>query len=421
VVGPRAPNDEVMALPERHSAAREAADLVTMVERAPQRWRNRPRPGPDSTVRPPRRAASPPGSRRTPGAGTFPRNARAVLEHDAGCPHGERRCVADTTWYRSARRGIGLCRGRLRAWASASACCWIVSAPLRIRGIMTPATRPAGALRAAASAFIKSGHLRSSRRGATVPFVLVDVQRGSRCRWSPPSALRSCSRHDPLRAACLPPPSSRARSPWDAGQPDLAAKLPAALGQQRQRARARAADFSRAVRRSRRSASSQSARSEPFTSPAGAHELTDEAEEARRRPGAQPGRSHRRGGPVPRRVRGSCGWVSRISAASLTHWGDSTSRFREPPWSAPGPAMLEHAMIFFSIRRGRPSPGPRGPLGGPPLEMGNSRPRHPARAVKRKVQAARWPGNHRVDAAVNPTCSSVGASSQPKVPPKGRP
>jgi hypothetical protein len=38
---------EVMALPERQSAARETATLVAVVERAPQcRW-NRPRPGPD--------------------------------------------------------------------------------------------------------------------------------------------------------------------------------------------------------------------------------------------------------------------------------------------------------------------------------------------------------------------------------------
>jgi hypothetical protein len=44
---PVRPMMEVMALPERHSAAREAADLVTMVERASQRRRNRPRPGPD--------------------------------------------------------------------------------------------------------------------------------------------------------------------------------------------------------------------------------------------------------------------------------------------------------------------------------------------------------------------------------------
>jgi hypothetical protein len=41
------PMMEVMALPERQPAAREAAALVAMVERAPQCGRNRPRPGPD--------------------------------------------------------------------------------------------------------------------------------------------------------------------------------------------------------------------------------------------------------------------------------------------------------------------------------------------------------------------------------------
>jgi hypothetical protein len=44
---PVRPMMEVMALTERQPAAREATALVTMVERAPQCRRNRPRPGPD--------------------------------------------------------------------------------------------------------------------------------------------------------------------------------------------------------------------------------------------------------------------------------------------------------------------------------------------------------------------------------------
>ena len=73
---------EVMALPERHSAAREAADLVTMLERAAQgRW-NRARPGPDLHGAPllvvphhhPARVARQPLRR-------FRGNARPVLEH----------------------------------------------------------------------------------------------------------------------------------------------------------------------------------------------------------------------------------------------------------------------------------------------------------------------------------------------------
>ena len=43
----RRPVTHVMSLPDQHPAAREAAAPVPMLERAPQRWRDRARAGPD--------------------------------------------------------------------------------------------------------------------------------------------------------------------------------------------------------------------------------------------------------------------------------------------------------------------------------------------------------------------------------------
>ena len=53
-----------------------------------------------------------------------------------------------------------------------------------------------------------------------------------------------------------------------------------------------------------------------------------------------------------------------------------------------GRAMWGRAMIFGSVLPGRPSRGPCGPLGWRPLEAVDPRRRHPAGAVKWKVQAA---------------------------------
>lgn len=54
--------------------------------------------------------------------------------------------------------------------------------------------------------------------------------------------------------------------------------------------------------------------------------------------------------------------------------------------------MRGRAMILRSVPRGWQSRCPRGPLGQRPLEAVDLRPRHPAGAVKRKVQAEpHWP------------------------------
>jgi hypothetical protein len=69
------PVTDVMSLPERESAAREAAAAVPVMKRAPQRRGNGAGCGPRSPRRDRyHRAASPPGWHRTPGAVAFPRN-----------------------------------------------------------------------------------------------------------------------------------------------------------------------------------------------------------------------------------------------------------------------------------------------------------------------------------------------------------
>jgi hypothetical protein len=56
-------------------------------------------------------------------------------------------------------------------------------------------------------------------------------------------------------------------------------------------------------------------------------------------------------------------------------------------------------MIFGSVPRDRQSQRPCGPLGRRPLEAADPRPRHPVGAVKRKLQPAARPDDHRVDLA----------------------
>jgi hypothetical protein len=83
--------------------------------------------------------------------------------------------------------------------------------------------------------------------------------------------------------------------------------------------------------------------------------------------------------------------------------------------------MRGRAMIFGSVPRGRQSQRPCGPLGRRPLEAADPRPRHPAGAVKRKLQPAARPDDHRVDRArhrplTSESIRSLSVSSAQMVP-----
>ena len=345
-----------MPLAERQPAAREAATLIPVVERAPQCRRNRPGPSPDlHECARPRRAASPLGSRRTPGAGTFlqKRTARPrgrTGRADPGPPapwrrHGPRPGTARPE-RRDRARGA---RAASASRASASACCWAMVGRSAIgsakRGAApSPRARWYSVSRAAASAFMSSApdlRLQSPAKHHGTVVVLVDVQRPARVLSLGLPGLglaihAAPAAHDPLdvggRTGAPHPEQPRfgLRSS-DTGQgPDLGVRqLPTreSLGQERQRRRGRAPRGpSPGPRPGRvRSASSASGRRSGTRYPSRRGRRTRGSGRGggRWRPRDAPTarRSRRRGGPVPQRVPG---WVS-------GWWGCLASGF---PWRA---------------------------------------------------------------------------------------
>ena len=266
----------VMAATEQREVrerGRAALRPVTEVMALAERGRRSPgsgSPGPDGGARaatpaessgsgprprrcaPPRRAASPPGSHRTPGAATFPRERGPLLEHGlAGLrpdpPAPRRRHGPPPGTARPARRDRARGGGPLSASrASASACC---CARRRRRG--GPAIwRDARPLVQRLARRVQRPHEQGARLGLQPPaehhhavLVLVDVERSgpraaaSRLRASAfgpraASPARSARRGRPC------PPRPTAEQPrlglrrGDAGQgPDLGVgELPAGEG-----------------------------------------------------------------------------------------------------------------------------------------------------------------------------------------------
>ena len=184
----------------------------------------------------PRRAASPPGSRRTPGAATFPRERAPRPRGRTGrAASGSASAVASTwttTWYRSpgAPGSSPWSRAASASRASASACCWAIvgrSADGSAAGSLKRVTSRSPRLRwyrvsrAAASAFMNRAPTSGSSRprSTTVPSSSwwTCTARPACCRLvSRASALRSMQRQPrTMRStwAAVPPrptPSNRA-------------------------------------------------------------------------------------------------------------------------------------------------------------------------------------------------------------------
>ena len=305
---------EVMALPERQPAAREAAALVAVVERAPQCRRNRPGPGPDLHGAPvlvvphhhPARVARQ-ALRR------FRRNARPVLEHGlAGLLRiGEHRGIdMDHDLVALARRaGIEpVVEGRLREQGQRVRLLLGHRRALRggiRRGIIEARDHSRGPLVQRLAGRGQRLHEQGAHLRLQPPaehdravLVLVDVQRPARvlslaspaprpCDPCSASRARSARRARPCRRA--PPRAAALRSPaWRRAKgADLGVRqLPAGerVRQERQRRQgARHADLlpGRAQVESDPPAQPVGAGAEPVAPAAAGIELADEGEEAR--------------------------------------------------------------------------------------------------------------------------------------------
>ena len=405
---PVRPMMEVMALPERQPAAREAAALVAVVERAPQGRRNRPRPGPDLhgapvLVVPHHHAArvARQALRR------FRGNARAVLEHGlAGLIRiGERRCVdMDHDLVALARRAgiepVG--EGRLRDQGQRVGLLLRHGRALREgigRRIIEARDHPGPLVQRLAGRgqrlHEQGAHLRlqppAEHDRAVV--VLVDVQRPARvlALGLPRLGLAidaSPAAHDPLdvrgRAAAPHPEQPRfGLRRGDAGQgPDLGVRqLPAGerLGQQRQRRQgARYADLlaGRTEVESDPPAQPVGAGAEPVAPAAAGIELADEVEEAR---GGGLEMRRQLGDLIAQPVQfrdgseGRADGVEWISMASLPSTGATLHPGFGAALERSGRAMRKRAMIFRSGLLGRQAPGPCEPLGRHPPSAADTR------------------------------------------------